>query len=104
MPAHPSPAMGDLLGPGFQQLRDLQSEHEALACPLQTATILLALALEDPFTQRCRLNEKQSYSVVTCLSSRDFGQLIKYSQLRTMMRMKMTRKHPTLLSHHLMLY
>jgi hypothetical protein len=46
--------MGDLLRPDLQQLRDLESKHEALASPLQAAAVLLALALEDPFSQwRC---------------------------------------------------
>ena len=55
--AHPSPAMGDLFRPDLQQLRDLESKHEALASPLQAAAVLLALALEDPFPQRCCLNQ-----------------------------------------------
>jgi hypothetical protein len=64
MHAHPSPAMGDLLRPDLQQLCDLQSEHEALASPLQTTAVLFALALEDPFSQRRRLNESHIFQLL----------------------------------------
>jgi hypothetical protein len=87
--------MGDLFRPDLQQLRDLESKHEALASPLQAAAVLLALALEDPFSQRSCLNQSHLQLLAIGILTVPFSLMnlgLKYLLLKLNFRHKNAQK------------